>query len=274
MKHYNASIQCFLLGYKLLASKDSPPTNILYYINYFNIFGRLEPFHSRYYFLYCSKQTVILLLLHVHVLLLGGHIRDLHNATPSISVRHKCLHVCYLMPNISCNAVNVIQWFSSSGWARQSQGNHRYYLILGAKKKCYSAYINYNFFVNICMKRLDYGVNRDDFFFFCNCSVLVNLSLWVVFFIPFRILKHLASLYVVKVCCGSLHSMALTRGNQLRGCYTSEYFLNSVFCVCVCVCACVCLYQCVQIGIGFGSFQTCVLVCTMLLRGCLCKTIH
>ena len=231
MKHYNACIQCFLLGYKLLASKDSPPTNILSFINYFNIFGRLEPFHSRYYFLYCSKQTVILLLL----LLLGGHIRDLHNAMPSISVRHKCLHVCYLMPNISCNAVNVIQWFSSSGWARQSQGNHiRYNLILGG---------NFFFFYKL--------------FFFCNCSVLVNLSL--CFFIPFRILKHLASLYVVKVCCGSLHSMALTRGNQLRGCYISEYFLNSVFCVCVfvracacvCVCVCVCvrLYQCVQIYI-------------------------
>ena len=77
-------------------------------------------------------QNHLTQLLHV-LLLLGRHIQDrIHNAMPSISVRHKCLHICYLMPNISCNAVNVIQclWLG-----RQSQGNHiRYYLILACKQ--------------------------------------------------------------------------------------------------------------------------------------------
>ena len=48
------------------------------------------------------------------LLLLGGCILDrVHNASPSISVRLKCLHVCYLMPDIYCNAVNVFQWWFS-----------------------------------------------------------------------------------------------------------------------------------------------------------------
>ena len=78
-------------------------------------------------------------------------------------LRQKCLNVCCLMPDTSCNAVNVIQWSSSSVWARQSQGNHiRYYLILGAKtvtsKTCSATNGRY--------------VSRDLCFVFCSCQFI------------------------------------------------------------------------------------------------------
>ena len=59
-------------------------------------------------------------------LLLGERIRDrVHNATPSISVSYKWLHVSYLMPNISCNAVNVIQWYRYTlKWQRYFESTH------------------------------------------------------------------------------------------------------------------------------------------------------
>ena len=64
----------------------------------------------------CRYSVTVLLLL---LLLLGGRIRDrVHNALPNISVQHQSLHVCYIMPNISCNAVNIVQRSSSSVWAR------------------------------------------------------------------------------------------------------------------------------------------------------------
>ena len=101
---------------------------------------RIYMFISPHPHWYCTAKLgvhynlLLVLLLLLLLLLLGGCIRDReHNATPSISLQHKCLHVYCLMPDISCNAVNVIQWSSAPGWARQSQGIHiRYYLILGA----------------------------------------------------------------------------------------------------------------------------------------------
>ena len=78
---------------------------------------------------------MILLLL----LLLGGHIRDgVRNATPSIFVWHSvCMSAISCPISLAMQSIIitvVIQWSSSSGWARQSQVNRiRYYLILCAK---------------------------------------------------------------------------------------------------------------------------------------------
>ena len=69
------------------------------------------------------------------LLLLSGRIRDrVHNAAPLVFVHHQCLHVRYVMLDIPCYTVDVVQWPSFSGWARQSQADHvRYNLVFGTE---------------------------------------------------------------------------------------------------------------------------------------------